>query len=103
MWQYLPLGGNSGLVQAGLPLEPPPLSLPKVWEWRISLEKSFEGRSTLSLAYTGSAGRKLLRLDATVDPATEVLEGTYFTSYGTSHYEALEAQFTGNQAQICTR
>jgi hypothetical protein len=96
MWQYLP-GNSVNSSQAESFTEPtPPLSLPRVWEWRTSLEKSFEGRSTLSLAYTGSAGRKLLRLDGTVDPTTEVLEGTYFTNYGASDYEALAAQFTGN-------
>ncbi len=96
MWQYLPSRSNATPVYEGPFAEAPPLFLPKVWEWRTSIEKSIEGRSTLSLAYVGSAGRRLLRLDGTVDPAGTLLQETSFTSYGTSDYEAFQAQFTGN-------
>jgi len=94
-WQYLPISRNSGPI-----LEPfstaPALQLPRVWEWRTALEKLFEGRSTLSVAYVGSAGRNLLRLDRNSDAANKLLTEIYFTSYGSSSYEALQAQFTGN-------
>jgi hypothetical protein len=96
MWQYLPSSANAAPGQMLYLVQPPPLLLPKVWEWRTAIEKSFEGRSTLSLAYTGSAGRRLIRLDGSVDPSNGVLNGTYFTSQGKSDYEALQAQFTGS-------
>jgi hypothetical protein len=111
MWQYLPLPGNSGSVQQGgsavLPgastvaqqgffIAPPPLMLPRAWEWRTALEKSFKGRSTLSLAYVGSAGQHLLRLEGSVDPDNDVLTETHFSSAATSGYEAFQAQFIGN-------
>jgi hypothetical protein len=96
-WQFLPSGSN---LNPAFPVYPsttaPVLSLPRVLEWRTSIEKSFEGRSTLSLAYTGAAGRRLLRLEGSVDPASEILEGTVFTSQGASNYDALAAQFSGN-------
>lgn len=96
MWQYLPTSNNAGSTQFESFSEPPPLSLPKVWEWRSSIEKPLEGRSTISLAYVGSAGCNLLRLDGTVDPTNGILQDTVFTSYGASDYDALQAQFTGN-------
>ncbi len=94
MWQYLPSSGNSGSLQFASYESPPALSLPKVWEWRTSIEKSLEGHTTVSLAYVGSAGRRLLRLDGTVD-STGILQNSAFTSYGRSDYDALQAQFTG--------
>lgn len=98
-WQFVPLGGTiSPLTSTYIdtPPPPPPLSLPAIWEWRASLERSIGDRSTLSLAYLGSAGSRLLRLEGRVDQTTGLLQQTYFTSYGTSEYQALQAQFRGN-------
>lgn len=96
MWQYLPSTSSGGMVQEALSVYPPALRLPRAWEWRTSIEKSFESRSTLSLAYVGSAGRDLVRLDGSIDPTNGVLTETYFTSDASSDYEALQAQFIGN-------
>ncbi|MGH9622436.1 MAG: hypothetical protein ACRD45_22360, partial [Bryobacteraceae bacterium] len=96
-WQFLPSSSNLVAVPPAIAfLNPPELYLPEVWEWRASIEKSLEGRSKLSLAYVGSAGRKLLRLQGTVYPKSGILKGTAFTSYGESDYEALQAQLIGN-------
>ncbi|MGH9438804.1 MAG: TonB-dependent receptor domain-containing protein, partial [Terriglobia bacterium] len=96
-WQFLPSKSNVNPVPPAIVFpDPPELSLPEVWEWRASIEKSLKGHSTLSLAYVGSAGRKLLRLQGSVYPESGILKGTAFTSYGRSDYEALEAQLTGN-------
>jgi hypothetical protein len=97
VWQYLPQSPNpvvntsdvSGSAQATL-------YLPRVWEWRTSLEKSVHENSLLSLSYFGSAGRKLLRNEATEDQQTGLLQSLAFTSLGSSDYQALLAQFRGN-------
>lgn len=95
MWQYSPPPKGAGQFQVGTFQQPPPLALPRIWEWRTSLEKSFEGRTTVSLAYAGSAGRRLFNLYGSADPQSGVLEHTIFASWGTSDYNALQAQFTG--------
>ncbi len=74
----------------------PELSLPRVLEWRTSVEKSIRSRSLLSVSYFGSAGRDLLRKEATITPQTSLLQSLEFTSHGSSDYEALQTQFTGN-------
>lgn len=96
MWQYVPSPMIAGAAQEGYSPAPPALHLPRAWEWRTSLEKSFGGRSSLSLAYVGSAGRSLLRLEGSIDPANQILDETYFTSEGSSDYESFQAQFVGN-------
>ena len=96
-WQFVPASGAaSPPITSPIDNVPPPLSLPRSWEWRASVERSLWERSTLSLAYTGSVGSRLLRLQGTVDPGSELLRQTYFTSYGASNYQALQAQFRGN-------
>jgi hypothetical protein len=97
-WQFAPLGGTipaSPMPAIGESV-PPSLSLPRIWEWRASVERSVGNRSILSLAYVGSAGSKLLRLEGTTDTSTGILQQTYFTNYGRSDYQALETQFRGN-------
>jgi hypothetical protein len=96
-WQFVP---PSGTTSPPTPIYigrvPPPLFLPRIWEWRTSVERSIGDRSTLSLAYVGSVGSRLLRLEGTADQATGLLQQTYFTSYGASDYQGLQAQFRGN-------
>jgi hypothetical protein len=41
-------------------------------------------------------GLRLLRLEGTVDQTSGVLQDTYFTSYGSSEYQALQTQFRGD-------
>lgn len=98
-WQFVPaITTESPPVPSNIPLQPPPLSLPRIWEWRASAERSLGDRSTLSIAYAGSAGSRLLRLEGTLDPNGEMLQQTYFTSYGASNYQALQTQLRGNLA-----
>jgi hypothetical protein len=96
-WQFVPSTGMTRPpVLTYIDAAPPPLSLPRIWEWRASVERSVGDRSTLSVAYVGSVGLRLLRLEGTIDPTTGILQQTYFTNYGASEYQALETQFRGN-------
>ena len=95
-WQFVPpVGAASPPAAAGTSAVPPPLSLPRIWEWRASVERSIGDRSTLSLAYLGSLGSRLIRPEGLVDQTSGLLQETYFTNYGASHYQALETQFRG--------
>jgi hypothetical protein len=97
-WQFVPPTSTAS-PSAPSSIQPPlPLSLPRVWEWRASAERSIGDRSTLSIAYAGSVGSRLLRLEGTLDPSTAILQQTSFTSYGASDYQALQAQLRGNVA-----
>jgi len=97
IWQYAPNAVNpSSILPSIAPWVQPSLSLPRVLEWRTSLEKSIGKEGTVSLSYAGSAGQHLLRNDATSDPGTGVLRSLAFTSNGKSSYEALLAQYRGN-------
>jgi len=99
-WQFVPATTTASPSASSdlQPPTPPALSLPRAWEWRASVERSIGDRSTFSIAYAGSAGSRLLRLEGTLYPGTATLQQTYFTSYGTSDYESLQAQFRGNLA-----
>lgn len=96
-WAFMP--GELGVVPTAnssysVPT-PPTLFLPTVWEWRVSTEKAVGARSTASLSYVGSGGRKLLREQTLLAPDNQTLEGFAFSSTGTSDFEALEAQYRG--------
>jgi hypothetical protein len=97
-WQFVPPNGAASLPLPGdtISSSPPSLSLPRIWEWRASVDRALGDRSGLSLAYVGSAGTRLLRLEGTVDSTTGLLHETYFTNQGASQYQALQAQFRGN-------
>ncbi len=87
--------------RAGHPVPvPPALFLPSVWQSRVSAEKSVGGRSTASLSYVGSAGRRLLREQTLLAPDNRTLDGFAFSVTGSSDFEALEAQYRG---QITSR
>ncbi len=95
-WVFVPGEANASFVAPTTPLpDAPQLFLPKVWEWRASVERAMGEKSALSFSYVGSAGRRLLREEATLAPGSQILQGFAFTSAGTSDYEALVAQFRG--------
>jgi hypothetical protein len=94
IWQFAPtaVAPAAPAISTAVPAAPV-LSLPKVWEWRTSLEKSLGETSLFSVSYFGSAGRKLLRDDSTIDPQSGILQSFEFTSQGRSEYNALVAQY----------
>jgi hypothetical protein len=97
-WQFVPPNATASLpVPSDTISSPPPnLSLPRIWEWRASIDRALGDRSGLSVAYVGSIGTRLLRLEGTADSTTGLLQQTYFSNQGASQYQALQAQFRGN-------
>ena len=96
-WEFVPrAGATSPPAAAYTNVISTPLSLPRIWEWRASAERAIGDRSTLSLAYAGSLGSRLLRLQGVVDQSSKLLQETDFTNYGASQYQALQAQFRGD-------
>jgi hypothetical protein len=99
-WQFAPVTGvsNAGgaTATAATSAASPELYLPRVLEWRTSIEKSIHSGSLLSVSYLGSTGSNLLRKEASVMPGSGLLQALAFTSHGTSNYQALQAQFAGN-------
>jgi len=95
-WQYLPNSANPLASAPTYAVDSSNLYLPRVLEWRTTLEKSLHENSALSLSYVGSSGRHLLRNEATIDPQTSILQSIGFTSNGQSNYQALLAQYRGN-------
>jgi hypothetical protein len=74
----------------------PPLRLPASYQWRASVERSFESLGTASLAYVGSSGRNLLGNEAYVEPDTGVLTRSFTMTRNSSNYQALQARYTGS-------
>jgi hypothetical protein len=72
----------------------PALTLPKSYQWNLSLEKSFGGAQAVSVTYVGQAGRDLLRQAALFQPNPNF--GSEFVLTGNSahsNYNALEVQY----------
>jgi len=99
IWQYLPTAASPAIPPDFSSYPSPPLavlSLPRVWEWKASVEKSFSEQSLFSLSYLGARGTKLVRNQATEDVPSGVLETTQFASTGSSSYHALLANGHAN-------
>lgn len=96
-WAFVPdeLGTTPTTIFGGPASAPLALVLPRVWEWRASAEKAVGAKSTASISYVGSAGRRLLREQSVLGPDNQTLAGFAFSSTGTSDYDAMEAQYRG--------
>jgi hypothetical protein len=94
-WQYVP---GAPLPQTAGPVATPSqeITLPRVIEWRTSIERAVSSKSLLSVSYLGSSGRNLLRKEASIDPTTGILQWLAFDSHGTSDYAAMLTQYAGN-------
>jgi hypothetical protein len=74
----------------------PEITLPRVVEWRTSIERAIFSKSLLSVSYLGSSGQNLLRKEASIEPTTGILQWLAFDSHGTSNYAAMLTQYAGN-------
>ncbi len=69
----------------------PGYTLPRTYQWNLTIEQAL-GHQTLSAAYVGAAGRKLIGLTAL--PAVATISGvTVFGNTSTSDYHSLQLQF----------
>jgi hypothetical protein len=92
----LPAGARSPDVSSFLSGDYPPVSLPRSWQWKTSLEKNIGPASVASLSYTGSAGSHLLGSEAYLDPSTGLLDRLITLTQNASNYQALQMRFTGS-------
>ena len=72
----------------------PHLALPRTYQWNVAIEQSLGSRQTISAAYVGAIGRKLLRVDALSAPNpsfTAIVDLT--RNLGASDYHAFQLQF----------
>jgi len=71
----------------------PALRLPLVKHWNASFEHAFAGRDLFSVAYAGSAGRRLVRREMGGQGSTETFWLAVATNHGSSNYHGLQAQY----------
>jgi hypothetical protein len=72
---------------------PSDFGAPRVWEWNVSLQQALGKDQTLTAAYTGSAGRKLLYVVAYPEVTTNIYPVTYSDNSGSSDYNALQLRY----------
>jgi Carboxypeptidase regulatory-like domain/TonB dependent receptor len=72
----------------------PDHALPETYEWNSALEASAGKASTLTLTYTGAAGRKLMRQDVYFAPNADFTgQFLVMSNNADSSYHAFEAEF----------
>jgi hypothetical protein len=71
----------------------PHLDLPYTFEWNVALEQTLRGHQSISAAYVGSAGRRLLQTAFVNSPNTHFASAGLITNASTSNYNALQVQF----------
>ena len=71
----------------------PNLRAPRVWEWNVTLQQAMGSDQTLSLAYVGSAGRRLLYSVAYPIVTANTYSVVYSDDSGRSCYHALQLHY----------
>ena len=75
------------------------LSLPRVWQWNLSIEQALGKDQSLTVSYVGSAGRRLF-FQPVILPASGVFSDVVFTENGSqSNYNALQLKFNRRLAR----
>jgi hypothetical protein len=111
-----PAGQATVLVNSSLPVSPaqvrlPPVNLarpapgnqffmfpsdfqaPRVWEWNAALQQALGKDQTLSIAYVGAAGQKLLYVVSYPIVTANIYTVAYTDNSGRSDYNALQIQY----------
>ncbi len=110
-----PFGGTSFPATSTFPLDPvsaspppitpsniasgelaafdPNLKLPYTLEWNVTVEQELGSQQSLSAAYIGSDGRRLLQTAYILAPNANVGAAYLVTNAGVSNYDALQLQF----------
>ena len=71
----------------------PNLRAPRVWEWNVTLQQAMGRDQTLSLAYVGSAGQRLLYSVAYPVVTANIYSVVYTDDSGSSSYHALQLHY----------
>ncbi|HXJ44466.1 MAG TPA: hypothetical protein VNH18_34585, partial [Bryobacteraceae bacterium] len=66
---------------------------PRVWEWNIAIQQALSSNETLTIAYAGSAGRKLLYVVSYPIVTANIYTVTYSDNSGTSDHNGLQIQY----------
>jgi Carboxypeptidase regulatory-like domain len=80
----------------------PKISLPRTYQWNLTLQQSLGAAQTITGAYVGAAGRKLLRRVSMVGSEPNFTNGSMIdltTNTATSDYHALQLQFQRRLSQ----
>ena len=72
----------------------PDFRLPLTYQWNVTLERSLGTMQSISVAYIGAAGRRLLRQEQYLNPNPNVTTLFIARNDGNSDYDALQMQFT---------
>ncbi len=71
----------------------PDLKLPQIRQWNVSLERAITGHDFVSLGYSGSNGRELIRREVDGPGSSPNLWFALTTNNGFSNYQALQFQY----------
>lgn len=95
-WQFTPLvpgaAPSSTPVSSGYGFARD-LELPYAREWNVALEHALRPTDVVSASYVGSAGRRLLRREATLQPDPQFVASPIATNNGRADFDALELQY----------
>ncbi|MEP7364868.1 MAG: TonB-dependent receptor [Acidobacteriota bacterium] len=83
-------GTMRSLISYGFPED---LHLPRVWQWNVSLERSFTTADVLSVSYVGSTGRLLLRREVDGALGANLVRSAELTNNGLSDHNGLQVQW----------
>ena len=89
-------GVFSTVLRFGFPLN---LRLPLIKQWNASIEQGLGDRDVLSIGYTGSSGRNLIRREIGGPGSTLTDLLTLSTNHGLSQYHGFEAQYRRRMAR----
>jgi hypothetical protein len=71
----------------------PNLQLPRTYQWNFNVEQSLGSNQTISAAYVGATGRRLLRQEQLFNPNPNFQRVDVTRSNATSDYNAMQLQF----------
>jgi hypothetical protein len=88
-----PLPFQASPPYQGLYVSDPHLQLPRTYQGHVTIEHSFDANQSVSLAYVGAVGRKLLRDEYWLNPNSSFPGIDIVRNSATSDYQAMQVQF----------
>ncbi len=74
------------------------LHIPEYTRWDVSLQKDWNRRDAISLAYSGMSGVDLLRRETVSNPSTALSQLSFATNHGSSSYNGFSAAYKRTMA-----